>query len=171
MIHSSELIRKWNPSLLVRFSSARSFGILGSEMPHGGKQFVTRAPINAGGPANEVWARPKEREHSAVSPRPRLNSSIHPPAVGGAWEQCCRGRGDPIYLLPVLLRQLLAGGPCFESTEQLLWRRFSLHRWRLADLNGPNRPADGQEILRILDFLMTQKLGPGAIRGIAKVMR
>ena len=45
-----------------------------------------------------------------------------------------------------------------------------LEGWRLTDVDGPQGTTNREKILRIGNFLMAEKLGPGAVGGIAEIV-
>ena len=47
---------------------------------------------------------------------------------------------------------------------------IGLEGWRLTDVDDPQCTANGEKVLRIGDFLMAEKLGPGAVGGIAEIV-
>ena len=55
------------------------------------------------------------------------------------------------------------------ACQDLLWQ-IGQQGWRLSNFNGPHCSANGEEILRIDNFLVSKKLGPGTIGGITEIV-
>ena len=52
------------------------------------------------------------------------------------------------------LRKLTACRPCLHITGKCVQRQIWLQRWRLADFNGPQRTADREDVLRVVNPLV-----------------
>ena len=147
-----------------------SAGFLRLEMPGLGEQAPVRATVDGCGPANDVRASTEQHEDLAVPAGSGPETAIDAPAACCARVQRRRRCGDPIHVLPVLLGCLLAGRPRFAPAQQRLPRQAGLIRWRFSDVDGPERPPNGEEILRITNLFVAKELGPGAVRGVAEVV-
>lgn len=88
-----------------------------------------------------------------------------------AWTQGGRWRRDPgcaaasqAFGFPGALR------PAFRATHQHLRRQSRTRRRFIADIDCPERPANRQQVLRIVDFLVTQELCPGSVGRIGEIV-
>ena len=134
------------------------------------KQFFVWATFDGCGPADEIGPVAKECNDRAVPLGAALEAAIDAPAVRAAWIQRGGGRGDAVHGCPTGLSELSACRPIFWPACQDLLREIGLEGWRLTDVDGPQCTANREKILRIGDFLMAEKLGPGAVRGIAEIV-
>ena len=139
-------------------------------MQHALKQFFAWATFDSCGPADEIGPGAKECNDRAVPLGAWLEAAIDPPAVCAAWIQRGGGRGDAVHGCPTGLSELSACRPSFWPACQDLLREIGLEGWRLTDVDGPQCTANGEEILRIGNFFMAEKLGPGAVGGIAEIV-
>ena len=140
------------------------------ELPHICEQLFTRATFDGCGPADEIGPGAKERNDRAVPSGAVLEAAIDPPAARAAWVQRGGGRGDAVHGCPTGLSELSACQPIFWPACQDLLREIGLEGWRLTDVDGPQCTANGEKILWIGNFLMAEKLGPGAVGGIAEIV-
>ena len=142
-----------------------SVGFLHLEMPDLGEQGPVRAAVDGCGPANDVRASTEQHEDLAVPAGSGPETAIDAPAACCARVQRRRRCSDPVPVLPVLLGCLLAGRPGFAPAQQRLPRQAGLVRWRVSDVDGPERPPNGEEILRVTNLFVANELGPGAVPG------
>ena len=134
------------------------------------KQLLTRSPLDGCRPANQVGPGPEKEKDLAVSRGSGLQPAIHAPSVGISRVQRGRWRGEPVHRNSTGLCELLACWPIFLSARQDLMREIGLQRWWLADVDGPQRTANGGQILWVGNFLMPEKLGPGTVGGITEIV-
>ena len=139
-------------------------------MAHMNKQLFTRSPLDGCGPANKVRTGSEEDKDLAVSLGSGLEAAVYAPSVGTSRTQRGGGRSDAVYCCSTGLGELSAYRPIVGSACQDLLREIGLERWRLADVDGPQGTANGDKILRIGNFLVPEKLSPGAVGGIAEIV-
>lgn len=56
------------------------------------------------------------------------------------------------------------------ATEQKVAGQVRSQGGRFTNLDGPERTADREDVPRVIDLLVAQELGPGAVRRIAEVV-
>ena len=139
-------------------------------MPYALKQFFAWATFDGCRSADEIGPEAKECDDHAVPLGAALVATIDPPAVRAAWIQRGGGRGDVVHGCPTGLSELSACRPIFWPACQDLLREIGLEGWRLTDVDGPQGTTNREKILRIGNFLMAEKLGPGAVGGIAEIV-
>ena len=99
-----------------------------------------------------------------------MEAAVHAPSAGTSRMQRGGGCGYAVLCLSTGLGELSACWPAFRPAHQDLLREIGLNGWRFADFNRPQCTANGEKVLRIGDFLMPEKLGPGTIGGIAEIV-
>ena len=148
----------------------RYVDLLPSKMAHMNKQLFTRSPLDGCRPANNVRTGPEEDKDLAVSLGSGLEAAVYAPSVGTSRTQRGGGRSDAVYCRSTGLGEVSTCRPIFGPARQDLLREIGLEGWRFADVDGPQCTANGEKILRIGNFLMAEKLGPGAVGGIAEIV-
>ena len=122
------------------------------------------------GPADDIRATTEQREDLPVAVRAGLEAAVDAPSVGRTGFQRRRRHGDAVGMFPMPPGGLLACGPGVRSADQcFVWKVRSMRRG-FADVDRPEGAADGGEVLRIADFLVANKLRPGAVRRVAEVV-
>ena len=66
--------------------------------------------------------------------------------------------------------ELPTRGPVLGAACQGLFRKVRLKRWQLSDVDRPERTANREKVLRIVNLLVAKELGPGTVRGIAETV-
>ncbi len=149
---------------------ARGVDGLASEAVHMNKQFLVRSSLDGCWPANKVGARAEQDKNLAVPTRAGMHAAICAPSMRTARAQRGRGRGESVHFCSTGLGERLACRPMLRPACQDLVRQIGQKWWRLSNFNGPDCTANGGEILRIDNFLMSKKLGPGTIGGITEIV-
>ena len=155
---------------LDRTTHKHHVDLLPSKMAHMNKQLFTRSPLDGSRPANKVWTEPEEDKNLAVSLGSGLEPAVYAPSVGTSRTQRGGGRRDAVYCCSIGLGEVSACRPIFGPAHLDLLREIGLEGWRFADVDGPQCTANGEKILRIGNFLMPEKLSPGAVGGIAEIV-
>ena len=139
-------------------------------MAHLRKHFCTGTPLDGGGPINQVRSWAKEGKDLAVSRRAWLKATVYAPAACAVGKERRRRRSNPVCMLAVLLRELLACGPGVTAASQGLGRQIRLERRRFSDVYSPQRPTNSKDVPRVVDLLVAQELGPGSVGSITETM-
>ena len=145
-------------------------GSSASQMPEPGQEVRARTAIDGRGPADEVRAPAEQREDLPVPVGAGLEAAVDSPSVGRAGLQCRRRRDDAVGMFPMPPGGLLACRPGVRPADQCFDRQVRSMRRGFADVDRPEGAADGGEILRVANFLVSKKLRPGTVGRVAEVV-
>ncbi len=151
-------------------ADGRGVGGLASEVTHMNKQFLVRSPLDGCWPANKVGAQAGQDKNLTVPPGSGLHAAIYAPSMRTSRAQRSGGRGESVHFCSTGMGERLAYRPMFRPAHQDLVWQIGQQGWRISNVNGPHCTANGGEILRIDNFLVSKKLGPGTIRGITEIV-
>ena len=135
------------------------------------EQLFTWPPGDGGGPADQVGTSSEEREHLAVARRSRCRPSIDTPTMRSPFAQSRRRRGHSRLFRPMLLREPLTCRPAFGPAGENVISQIWFQRRLRTDVDRPYRTANRDNVPRIVDFLMAEKLRPCAVRSVAEIVR
>ena len=97
-----------------------SVGFLRLEVPDLGEQVPAGATVNGCGPADDVRAPTEQHEDLVVPVGSGPETAIYALSACRARVQRCRGRGDAVRVLAMLLSGVLACRPTVASAQQHL---------------------------------------------------
>ena len=124
---------------------------------------VAAQPTRSGRRPNNANTRPLRSGPGWTPP-----STRHPRAAPGS--SVAEGAAMPLGVFAIPLCNLLACRPGVWLSYQCFSREVRPMRREFADVDGPERTADGREILRVADFLVAKELSPGAVRRVAEIV-
>ena len=145
-------------------------GFIRSEMPDLREQIRAWATVDGRGPADEVGTPAKQCEDLPVPVGAGSETAVDAPSACRARFERRRGRGDAVRVFAMLPSGLLACRPGVRSANQCLPRQIRSMRRDFADVDGPERAANGGDVLWVMDLLVAEELRPSTIRGIAEIM-
>ncbi len=148
----------------------RRTGIEPSEVTDSLQQFFIGAIVDSRCPSNQIRPQSKQHEYPAITELTGLQATIDAPASSTSTLQGGRGCSQSVSSPSVLLSKLLAGRPGFRTSAQDFLGAGGLDFRNLTNVHRPHSAANGDDVLRVVDFLMAKELGPGSVGSVAVAM-
>ena len=122
-------------------------------------------------PANQIRPSTEEDDREAVARGAGPFAAFDPRSSRATRHERRRGRRQTRLSRPAESRRLpLTGRPARAVPGQDLVGKLGMDDRRVAHFHCPERPPDVGQVLRVVDLLVPEELGPGPVRGVRKAM-